>query len=229
MSSSKMIFDLKAEDIQAGISSMGQESLLSFLDELVNDLEYIVTSKNFLIDYKQVKRKLIFIIETISIKLCRLLNAERVTIYLVEKENNLLRTVNAIGPDGQKISFKISMDEGIAGYVARTSEVLNITDPYNDQRFNRTIDEKTGFRTRNIFCLPILNSTQETIAVAQALNKVGGGQFTDHDIEEFTPFSNSFGAVLEQIVECDRLIPKEIENQRSVTFLRFWDDMGISL
>ena len=47
------------------------------------------------------------------------------------------------------------MSHGIAGYVAQTGEVLNIIDCYQDHRFNREIDEKTGYKTKTILCMPI--------------------------------------------------------------------------
>ena len=47
------------------------------------------------------------------------------------------------------------MDKGIAGYVASTSEVLNISDPYRDSRFNREVDVKTGYITKSILCVPV--------------------------------------------------------------------------
>ena len=50
---------------------------------------------------------------------------------------------------------RFPMDKGIAGYVASTSEVLNISDPYRDSRFNREVDMKTGYITKSILCVPV--------------------------------------------------------------------------
>ena len=52
-------------------------------------------------------------------------------------------------------STRFPVDRGIAGYVARTSEILNISDPYHDARFNREVDMKTGYTTKSILCVPV--------------------------------------------------------------------------
>ena len=53
----------------------------------------------------------------------------------------------------KEIRFPIGT--GIAGYVALTGEALNIPDCYNDDRFNRHIDQQTGYTTKNLLCMPI--------------------------------------------------------------------------
>lgn len=50
---------------------------------------------------------------------------------------------------------RFSANKGISGYVAMTGQVLNIENAYEDPRFNKEIDQKTGYRTRNILCMPI--------------------------------------------------------------------------
>lgn len=55
--------------------------------------------------------------------------------------------------DSQEIRFPA--DKGLAGYVVKTGEPLNIPDAYNDPRFNPDIDKETGYRTKTILCMPI--------------------------------------------------------------------------
>jgi GAF domain-containing protein len=71
----------------------------------------------------------------------------------------------------QNEQIKIPYGTGIAGYVASTGQTLNIQDAYLDPRFNSTIDKLTGYKTKSILCLPILNENGECIAVAEAINK----------------------------------------------------------
>ncbi len=59
-----------------------------------------------------------------------------------------------------------------------------IQDAYADPRFNRSIDEQTGFVTRNILCVPIKTSKGETIGAAQILNK-RKGRFNHSDLVLF--------------------------------------------
>jgi dual 3',5'-cyclic-AMP and -GMP phosphodiesterase 11 len=67
--------------------------------------------------------------------------------------------------------IRIPYGVGIAGYVAATKQALNIEDAYSDSRFNSAIDQRTGYKTKSILCLPILNENGECIAVAEAINK----------------------------------------------------------
>lgn len=57
--------------------------------------------------------------------------------------------------------------------MARTGEVLNIADAYSDPRFNRSVDQLTGYRTRSILCMPIF-IRGALIGVVQMVNKRSG-------------------------------------------------------
>lgn len=65
---------------------------------------------------------------------------------------------------------------GIAGIVAQTGEVLNIADAYGDPRFNRNVDQITGYVTKTILCMPIF-IRGNVIGVMQMVNKATG-EFT---------------------------------------------------
>ncbi|KAJ3092805.1 hypothetical protein HK102_002372 [Quaeritorhiza haematococci] len=65
----------------------------------------------------------------------------------------------------------MSSELDLGGHVASTGEVMNIPDAYNDPRFNRSVDQKTGFRTRNILCMPMRNTQGTIIGVTQIINK----------------------------------------------------------
>jgi adenylate cyclase len=70
--------------------------------------------------------------------------------------------------------IRILNSTGIAGHVFTTGQGLLIPDAYADDRFNRTIDQQTGFKTRNILCVPLRTLKGDVIGVAQLLNKVDG-------------------------------------------------------
>jgi hypothetical protein len=56
---------------------------------------------------------------------------------------------------------------GIVGHVALTLKSLNITDAQSDERFNSSIDKKTGFVTRSILTVPIIDSEGKGVAFIQ--------------------------------------------------------------
>jgi GAF domain-containing protein len=74
-------------------------------------------------------------------------------------------------PFGEATEVRMPMDRGVAGFVATTGSTLNIPDAYADERFNPAMDQKTGFRTRNILCVPMQDANGDIIGVIQTLNK----------------------------------------------------------
>ncbi|MFH1873455.1 MAG: GAF domain-containing protein [Pseudomonadota bacterium] len=107
------------------------------------------------------------------------LNAERGSLFLNDPDTNELYSRVAQGNIQREI--RILNTSGIAGYVYTAGEALIIADAYADDRFNRSIDEQTGFTTRNILCVPIKTVKGEIIGVAQTLNK-RSSKFTRHDL-----------------------------------------------
>ena len=102
----------------------------------------------------------------------RELNAERGTLFLNDPETSELYSRVAQGNFHREI--RLLNNSGIAGHVFTTGDGIIIDDAYADARFNRTIDEQTGFITRSILCVPIKTAKGEIIGVAQVLNKQRG-------------------------------------------------------
>ncbi|ESP03832.1 hypothetical protein LOTGIDRAFT_156431 [Lottia gigantea] len=94
-------------------------------------------------------------------------------------------TYNREGP--QEPRFPINI--GITGLVARTGEILNIPDAYNDDRFDPSVDEDTNFRTQSILCMPIINASGKIIGVMQLVNKVDKTPFNKNDENIFEAFA----------------------------------------
>ncbi|XP_055949647.1 cGMP-specific 3',5'-cyclic phosphodiesterase-like isoform X3 [Argiope bruennichi] len=95
----------------------------------------------------------------------------------------------AVDEEGESRIPPIPFGVGIAGHVALTKECVNIKDAYQDPRFNKDIDTRTGYRTVSVMCQPILNFQGDVIGVAQCINKVTGDhQFTEQDQEVFRKY-----------------------------------------
>ncbi|AFZ04295.1 GAF domain-containing protein [Calothrix sp. PCC 6303] len=125
-----------------------------------------------------------------------LMQADRSTLFLHRKEMNELWTKVAAADDETVMEISIPSNKGIVGYVASTGEALNINDAYKDPRFDPTTDQKTGYFTRNILCLPVFNSANELIGVTQLINKQKGS-FTASDEEFMRAFNIQAGIALE--------------------------------
>jgi adenylate cyclase len=101
-----------------------------------------------------------------------LLDAERSTLFLYDKRRHELFSRFAEGLEIKEI--RIPAASGIAGAVFTERKTINITDPYQDPRFNPEVDRHTGYRTRSILAMPIINKAGECIGVTEVLNKRGG-------------------------------------------------------
>lgn len=86
------------------------------------------------------------------------------------------------------------MDRGVAGFVATTGQTLNIHDAYKDDRFNREVDMKTGYKTKSLLCMPI-RIRGSIFGVVQMVNKLHG-TFTKMDEESFETFAVYCGLAL---------------------------------
>ena len=122
------------------------------------------------------------------------LNADRCTVFLLDNEKNELWSKVALGVDLKEIRFDARL--GIAGSVVQTGETINIKDAYNDDRFNKEIDIKTGYETKSILCMPIRNMSHEIIGAFQVLNKKDG-HFTQKDEDLLIAIGSSAGIALE--------------------------------
>jgi len=107
-------------------------------------------------------------------KLLTTIGAERGTLYLLDEAAGELWSKVLLQEDGSLTEIRVRLGEGISGYVAQTGEILNIPDAYDDPRFNRAIDQTTGYRTRSILTAPMITPKQRIIGVVQLLNKYGG-------------------------------------------------------
>ena len=124
----------------------------------------------------------------------RMIGAERSTLFLNDPRTGELYTEVGEGLGATRIRFPNSV--GIAGAVFTTGETINIRHAYADLRFNPAFDRQTGFFTRSILCVPVLNKAGERIGVTQVLNKIGGG-FTEDDETRLKAFTAQIAICLE--------------------------------
>jgi len=108
----------------------------------------------------------------IARKACEVMESDRCTLFLHDPETDELWSKVALGMAGQEI--RIPGGAGVAGHCFRTGEAINLVDAYDDPRFNREVDERTGYRTRSLFCAPIHKRDGGRLGVIQLLNKKDG-------------------------------------------------------
>jgi signal transduction histidine kinase len=136
------------------------------------------------------------------------LNAEVSSIFEVDQVKGELFIRLARGPGSDKIkTLRLKIGEGIAGWVAQTEKPLICPDPYADARFSRHFDDKSGFRTRSILCVP-LKSRDRLVGVVEVINKKEAQGFTAEDLEVLIMLGNMIGPALENAHLYSRLKDK---------------------
>ncbi len=124
----------------------------------------------------------------------RMLKADRSTLFLNNEKTNELWS--EVGEGLNAVQIKLPNTAGIAGAVFQSGKTVNIPYAYADLRFNPAFDKKTGYFTRSILCVPIINKNGKCIGVTQALNK-RGGPFGPDDETRLKAFTAQVSIALE--------------------------------
>lgn len=111
------------------------------------------------------------------------LNAAASSIMLLDDKKEELVFEIAVGEAGRRLKrVRLSTRSGIAGWVASYCKPVIVNDVTRDQRFNKSVDEITGFVTKSIICVP-LTVNHESIGVIEVLNKLDESDFSEQDLE----------------------------------------------
>lgn len=108
------------------------------------------------------------------------LHADRVSVFQYDPRTHELFATQS---HGLSRSLRLPADMGIIGEAAKTKSIVNIPDAYADPRFNPAVDKSTGYRTRCMLTIPMLDFEGQLVGVAQLLNKSPeyGGTFNADD------------------------------------------------
>ncbi|MEN2985167.1 MAG: HD-GYP domain-containing protein, partial [Thermodesulfovibrionaceae bacterium] len=139
-------------------------------------------------------------IEEIRKKACeasmRLLNCEAGSLLLYDEKTQELYFDVALGEKADKIkTIRLKLGEGIAGWVAKNKESVIINDVQRDPRFFRQADQKSGFKTKTMVCVPVLMK-ERLIGVLQAINKKDS-IFNDYDLELLRALASQVAVAVE--------------------------------
>ena len=134
-----------------------------------------------------------------------MLDADRATLYVVDHAKNELwsRALTEGGERGESVAaireIRLPLDgRSLAAEVARTGELLRIDEPYEDPRFDPSVDARTGYRTRSILVVPIDSRDRIRLGVLQAVNHKGG-PFHAEEERYAVALASSAGIALEYV------------------------------
>src|SRR5437868_1516072 len=142
---------------------------------------------------------------------------DRGTVFVLERARKMLHSLVAQGLEGQALAVPIG--KGIAGTVAATGETIDIPNAYADSRFDSSFDATLGYRTNDIFCMPIVNRVGEIVGVLELMNRTR--PLTVEDEEFLAGVSVHVGLALEnaqlhrEIIE-KRRIEQELQLAREI-------------
>lgn len=135
-----------------------------------------------------------------------LTNADRGTLYLVDREKGELWSLIAMGSERKEIRVKLG--EGLSGFVAKTGEILNIKDARSDPRWRSDFDKTSGYVTKTALTFPIHNNKDEIIGVLQLLNS-RNGEFSKLDEELLNAMSIHSALALQNAEMVEKLLQVE--------------------
>jgi signal transduction histidine kinase len=140
------------------------------------------------------------------------MNAGASSLMLIDEEKGDLVFEVSHGSRGDILRRqRLSIHEGIAGWVARHGKPAIANDARADPRFNPRVDVRTGFLTQSIAAVP-LKIKGRTIGVLEVLNKYSGGGFDAEDLRLLT----SIGAQAAIAIENARLYTSLREEHDSI-------------
>jgi putative ABC transport system ATP-binding protein len=137
------------------------------------------------------------VLEACTLRIGGLLEAERCSLLLADEARGVLWSKVVQEEGGRPVEFHIPITSGIAGHVYRTGESVNIPDAYEHPLFNREVDQQTGYRTRGILCVPLVDRTRHPFAVMSVLNRRDGQPFDRGDEKALSELAPSVGVILE--------------------------------
>ena len=154
--------------------------------------------------------------------LSQTMGAERSTLFLYDAHEDQLWSLAAEGATLHQ--FVLPMGKGLAGSVAKSLEPILVEDAYDDPRFDRSHDQASGFRTKSVLAIPILEPSGALLGVIQVLNRRDGTSFLPDDLDFLKDMSQAIATIItvakreEEIIvqntKLDRAVA-EIEAQRS--------------
>ncbi|MFQ5355560.1 MAG: SpoIIE family protein phosphatase [Mariprofundaceae bacterium] len=138
------------------------------------------------------------------------MDAEACSLFLLDDETGDLLFQVALGQASVKLKelYRLPKGTGIAGWVAEHCKPLKIDDVYADERFNPAFDAETGFRTRNMLCIPIFYN-KECIGVCQLINRKEGS-FTRSDLQLLESLGQMSAVAIENAKTHQKLLKQSL-------------------
>jgi type II secretory ATPase GspE/PulE/Tfp pilus assembly ATPase PilB-like protein len=143
-----------------------------------------------------------------SSDICKLFNADRLTLYVVNDDQTAIISKVKTGLNSSRdLKLPIS-PQSIAGYAAFSGKLLNLPDVYDDEAlkqihpsltFLKEVDKRSGYRTRQMLVAPILEG-KTLHGVLQVINNKSDQPFGELEIEGVAQLCKTLATAIRQRV-----------------------------
>jgi phosphoserine phosphatase len=145
----------------------------------------------------------------------QVLKADRVSVWLHDLETDEL-----VLEMGDLAAVRVPAGTGLVGSCARQRRLINVRDCYADERFDPSMDRRTGYRTRCMLSLPLIDHKDVLVGVLQVLNRAAG-VFDEEDEALATVLAAQCAVAIQRVrmlaaVMEGELMRQELEIARSV-------------
>lgn len=137
---------------QRGLSARDMEAILAVTSKLAAPFDLLTMLAEVVSAAKQVLQA----------------DGGSVWLYDAATDELILEVATGIEP------LRVPAGTGIVGACARDRRIINVPDCYADPRFNPDVDRRSGYRTRCMLTLPLVDHKDVLVGVMQVLNKADG-------------------------------------------------------
>lgn len=138
--------------------------------------------------------------------ICKLLNADRLTLYAITEDRTAIISKVKTGLNTSRdLKLPIS-PQSLAGYVAMSGQSLNIADVYDEAALKRInpaltflkeVDKRSGYRTKQMLVLPITDG-EKLHGVLQVINNKSDQPFGDLELDGATQLCKTLATAIRQ-------------------------------
>jgi HD-GYP domain-containing protein (c-di-GMP phosphodiesterase class II) len=194
---------------------MGKELELSH-KQLENKVETLTILLNASMELNS-ELKLKEVLEKVLRLMCRVVQAEAGTLWLLNEEKGIIRAEVANGPKAEEIlTITLQPGEGIVGQVIESNQSNLVEDVTKDKNWARRVDRESGYMTRSLMTVP-LSVKGVVIGAMQLVNKQGALLFNSEDVKLAEALANQSALAIHNSQMYDELQRFSVSVIRSLT------------
>ncbi|PQA75878.1 ATPase, T2SS/T4P/T4SS family [Rhodoferax sp. TS-BS-61-7] len=141
-----------------------------------------------------------------SQEICKLLNADRLTLYAVsEDQASIVSKIKTGLNSSRDLKLPIS-PQSLAGYAAYSKAALNLLDVYDEEALRRIhpalsflkeVDKRSGYRTKQMLVAPIMDGNS-LHGVLQVINNKNDEPFGELEVDGVTELCKTLATAIRQ-------------------------------